>query len=170
MKPSTLLCPLLLAAAAGAQAELTVEVDTPAVRVVVPGLPAVRMEVHPEHAKAKHLRLFANEGAHTFTLVTPTADAGMKAQDCANFIAGDLPRRPGVPPQDGIHKMKLDANTYMAMYISRLAGDKLLLNAHLISSGSGNHCVEFVATREVSAQEEAGPWFRGFAGARIEPR
>ena len=128
MKPRTLLCPLvLLACAATVHAELAVEVDAPAVRVVVPSLPAVRMDVHPEHEKWKHLRLYGNEGPHTFTLVTPTADPGMKPQDCANFVAGDLPRRPGVPPQEGIYKTKLDSNTYMAMYVSRLAGDKLLL-------------------------------------------
>ena len=170
MKLRTLACLLLLACGASAQADLTVEVDAPSVRVVVPGLPSVKMDVHPQHEKWKHLRLYGNEGAHTFTLVTPTADPGMKPEDCANFIAGSLPRRPGVPPQEGIYKTKLDANTYMAMYVSRLNGGKLLLNAHLMSSGSDNHCVEFVATREVSDQAEAEPWFRGFASARIEQR
>ena len=164
------MCSSDLALAGAAQAELKIEVDAPAVRVVVPSLPDVKMDAHPEQAKWKHLRLYASDGPHTFTLVTPTADRGMKAQDCANFIAGDLPRRPGVPPQEGIHKMKLDPNTYMAMYISRLAGNKLLLNAHLISAGRDDHCVEFVATKEVSDPGEAEPWFRGFAGARIEPR
>lgn len=168
MRPTATLCAAAFAASFAAHAELSVAVDAPDVRVVAPNLPAVKMEVHPQHDKARYMRLLGSEGPYTFVLVTPTADAGMKAEDCANFIAENLPKRPGAPTQEGIYKTRLDPNTYMAMYVTRLPEGKLLLNAHLLSSGSGNHCVEFVASKEVGSKDEAAPWFKSFAGARIE--
>ncbi len=170
MRSTATLCAALLAAPLAAHAEFSVEVDAPAVRVVIPSLPQVKMEPHPSHAEHANLRLVGVDGPYMVTLNTPDADAGMKPQQCANIIAAALTRRPGAPAQENITRTRLDPNTYAAMYVVPKRGGQMQLNAHLISAGGGTHCVELHVAMVAQSKDEAQAWFRKLAGARIEAK
>jgi len=166
----SLLCGFaLLAVPFSANAEFLLEMDAPAFRVQIPSLPALKMEPHPMAAAHPQLRLVGSEEPFTVTVLTPTADAGMTAQDCAGSTIGSLSKRPGVPTQDKIYKARIDANTFIAIYVSPMSGF-VQLHAHLISAAGGTHCVEVHASRVSTSKEDVDPWFRGFSRARIEPR
>lgn len=158
-----------LTAACTAQAQLVIEVEKPAFRISVPGLPAMTMEDHPGRASAPHLRLLGSQGPYTVSLLVPTADAGMTAEECASFTINRLPGRPGVPPQDRIYKARIDPNTYLALYVSPLPSGKQL-HAHLLSSAGGTHCVDLHASLVSKSNDDADAWFKAFSGARIEPK
>jgi hypothetical protein len=160
---------VLLAASFSAQAEFVLEMEAPAFRVQIPSLPPMRMEPRPMAAGRPHLRLMGFEGPFTVTVLTPTADAGMTAQDCAGSTIGALPARPGVPTQDRIYKARIDANTFVAIYVSPMPGF-VQLHAHLVSAAGGTHCVEVHASRTSTSKEDIDLWFKGFGSARIEPR
>ncbi len=159
-----------LAASFAAHAEFSLEVDAPAVRVVIPELPQVQMEAHPSHKEHANLRLIGVDGPYMVTLNTPDADAGMKPQQCANIIAGALSKRPGVPHQDRITRSRLNPDTFAAMYVVPKKGGQMQLNAHLISAGGGTHCVELHIATLAASEAEAQAWFRKVAGGRIEPK
>lgn len=170
MRCTAFLCAALLAAPLAAHAEFSVEVDAPAVRVVVPGLPQLKMDAHPSRAEHPNLRLMGMDGPYLVTLNTPDADAGMKPQQCANSIAGALARRPGAPAPETVTRTRLDANTFAALYVLPRKAGHMQLNAHLISAGGGTHCVELHVAMVTSSREEAQAWIGKFAGARIEPK
>jgi hypothetical protein len=169
MKYTKLLCLAAFAVAPLAHAEFKLDLDHPQIRVIVPSMPPVKMDPHPAHKEHVNLRLMGVEGPWLVTLNTPDADAGMKAQDCANVIASALPKRPGVPPQDQIYKNKLDPNTFIAAYVAPRKNGAMQLNAHLISA-SGKFCVEFHAAKVTESLEEAKTWFQSFKGAKIESK
>jgi hypothetical protein len=170
MRSTASLCAALLAAPLAAHAEFSVEVDAPAVRVVIPGLPQLKMDAHPSRAERPNLRLLGLDGPYLVTLNTPHADAGMLPQQCANIIAAALARRPGAPAQENITRTRLDPNTYAAMYVVPKKGGQVQLNAHLISAGGGTHCVELHVAMVARSKDEAQGWFGKFAGARIEAK
>jgi hypothetical protein len=159
----------LLAAPLLAQAEFRYEMTEPPFRVVVPSLPAISMELHPEAAKGAHLRRLGSEGPYTVSILTPTSSPGMSPTDCANVMFAELPKRPGVPRQEQVYKARLDENTYIAIYGTQQPTG-VLLQAHLVSAVRGTHCVEVHAGRAASTEQEARQWFASFRGARIEPR
>lgn len=166
--PSLACAALAAACSTLAHAEFTLDVDAPHFRVIAPNLPPVKMAEHPSHKQHPNLRLIGVDGPYLLTVNTPDADKGMTAQDCANVIAGALPRRPGAPPQEHIVKRKLDANTFAAMYVVPKNGGQMQMNAHLITAAGGDHCVEFHAAKITDRQEEIAGWLKSFEGARIE--
>jgi hypothetical protein len=170
MRSTAVLCAALLATPFAALAEFSVEVDAPAVRVVIPALPQVKMETHPSHGEHANLRLLGIDGPYMVTLNTPDADAGMKPQQCANIIATALSKRPGGPGRESITRTRLNPDTYAAMYVVPRRGGQMQLNAHLISAGGGTHCVELHVATLARSPDEAQAWFRKLAGARIEPK
>ena len=163
--------PAILAAAAlllplAAHAQFTFEQDQPSFKVTIPSFPPMKMEAHPMNAKSPHLRSLGTEGGFAVSILTPTADAAMKASDCADTLIRVLHRRPGVPPQNRIQKARIDANTFIAVY----ASSPQELHAHLFSAAGGTHCVEVHATRMNPSESEFSTWLRSFVSARIEPR
>jgi hypothetical protein len=152
-----------------ARAQFSLDMDQPPFRVQIPSIPAIKMSAHPMQAKGAHLRLHGVQEPYAVSVLTPTADAGMSAADCAGTLTRLLPKRPGVPAQDKIRKGRIDANTFIALYASPLPG-AVQMHAHLFSAAGGTHCVEVHATKVATSEEDAERWFRGFANAKIEPR
>ncbi len=168
MKQLALLIAMLAAPVVG-QAELAFDVQDPAFRVSIPNLPAMEMGSHPMRSASPHLRLLGREGPYTVSLLLPTADAGMTAMDCANATVGSLPRRPGVPAADSIYRARLDANTFLAIYVTPMPGFAQM-HAHLMSAAGGTHCVEVHASMTSRSRDDLDPWIKGFTAARIEAR
>ncbi|HRE16134.1 MAG TPA: hypothetical protein PLW86_03580 [Rhodocyclaceae bacterium] len=145
------------------------EVTAPNFKISLPNLPAMKLETHPLNAAQPHLRLLGSEGPYTISVLTPTADAGMTAQDCANSTIRSLPRRPGVPALDTIFKGRINDKTFVAIYASSL--DKFVqLHAHIMSAASGTHCIEVHASKISTSKDDVEPWFTGFTKSNIEPQ
>jgi hypothetical protein len=158
---------VLLAAGAPARADdFTFQVDAPKFRVDLPGVPPMKMAPHPLHDKQPHLRYLGSAGPYTVSIITPAAQAGMTALECASATVRAMAARPGFPPPDQVLKTRLDENTYAAMYTSPLGG-AVQLNAHLLSAGAGGYCIEVHASKMSDSPEDIGPWFKRIEGARI---
>ncbi len=152
-----------------AKAQFAFDVQEPPFRVSIPRLPVMHMADHPFKSTQPHLRLLGSKEPYSVSILTPTADAGMRPVDCASSTVNSLVRRPGVPSQDRIYKAKLDSNTYIAMYVTPMSGF-VQLHAHLLSAAGGTHCVEVHASMVSKSKEDVEPWFKSFADARIEPQ
>src|SRR5688572_17364408 len=71
------------------------EVASPRFKVSIPGLPQIKMDVHPRNATQPHLRYLGADGPYTVAVFTPAAAAGMTPLECAGATVRTLPGRPG---------------------------------------------------------------------------
>ena len=161
---------LLLCASLSCRAEgFLFEVDSPGFRISIPGIPQLRMEVHPKNATQPHLRYLGSAEPYTVSVYTPAAVAGMTSLECASAVARTLAARPGTPPPAEIFKTQLDNSTFVAIYAAQLSPG-VQLNAHLLSAAGGRYCVE-VHVAKISIDEgDLSSWFDEIEKARIEPR
>ena len=143
------------------------EVESPKFRVVIPGIPQMKMEVHPRNATQPHLRFLGTDDPYTVAVFTPAAAAGMTPLECAGAITRSLAARPGTPPSAQILKARLDGNTFVAFYATPLVAG-VLLHAHLLSAAGGRHCVEVHATRASIPEDDLGSWIIDLDKASIK--
>jgi len=144
------------------------EVASPKFKVIIPGIPQLKMDVHPNNATQPHLRFLGTDEPYSVAVFTPTAAAGMTPLECAGAIARTLAARPGTPPSSQILKARLDGNTFVAFYATPLAAG-VLLHAHLLSAAGGTHCVEVHATRVSIQEDDLGSWITDLDKASIKP-
>lgn len=144
------------------------EVASPKIRISIPGLPQLKMGLHPENASRPHLRFLGAEGPYTVAVFTPAAAAGMTPLECAGAIVKALAARPDVPPPSEVHKARLNDKTYIAIYGVQIATGARL-HAHLMSAAGGTHCIEVHATLISVEEEELDTWVAAFQKARIDP-
>ena len=147
------------------------EVTSPRFKVTIPSIPPIKMGPHPgQDRRRPHLRFMGSSEPYTISILTPTADRGMKAQDCASSIIRSLGSRPFVPAADEIYKAKIDENTFVAIYASDMPIPGFVqLHAHFFSAAGGTHCVEVHVSKVTKSKDEIDPWFQGFGKAKIEP-
>lgn len=134
------------------------EVASPKFRVSIPGIPQIKMDVHPKHASQPHLRFLGSEEPYTVAVFTPAAAAGMTPLECASAITRTLEARAGTPPSSQIIKARLGDKTFVVVYAAPLAGGGVQMNAHILSSAGGKHCVEVHATRISIDEEDLASW------------
>jgi hypothetical protein len=146
------------------------EVVSPKFKVNIPNIPQLKMGPHPMNlnGSAPHLRFLGSEGPYTVTIITPTADAGMTAVECASSKIRTLSSRPGGPPSSQVYRAKINENTYVAIYAAPL-GSVLQLHAHFLSAAGGTHCIEVHASKVSMSKDDLDPWFKGFGTANIDP-
>ena len=144
------------------------EVASPKFKVSIPGLPQLKMDLHPRHASQPHLRFLGAEGPYTVAVFTPDAAAGMSPLECAGATVKALAARPDVPPPSEVYKSRLNDKTYVALYGVQIATGARL-HAHLMSAAEGTHCIEIHVTLISMDEEELDAWAAAFAKARIEP-
>ena len=159
----------MLSASLTCQAEgFAFEVASPKFKVSIPGLPQMKMEVHPRNASQPHLRYLGAEGPYTIAVFTPAAAKGMTPLECAGATVRTLAARPGVPPAAEVYKSRLNEKTFIAIYAVQLAAG-VHLHAHLLSSAGGRHCIEVHASWISVVEEELGAWVAALEKASIEP-
>ncbi|MGQ0511168.1 MAG: hypothetical protein ACT4P9_11190 [Betaproteobacteria bacterium] len=135
----------------------------------MPGIPQMRMEVHPKHASQPHLRYLGSTEPYTVAVFTPAAAEGMKPLECAGAVARTLSARPGTPPPSQVLKTRLDSNTFVAIYAKPLAPG-VQLNAHILSAAGGRNCIEVHVTKISIDEDDLSSWFAEIEKASIEPR
>lgn len=134
------------------------EVDSPKLRISIPGIPQVKMNLHPMHASQPHLRFLGSEEPYTVAVFTPAAAAGMTPLECASAITRTLEARAGTPPSSQIIKARLGDTTFVVVYAAPLAGGGVQMNAHILSAAGGRHCVEVHATRISIDEDDLASW------------
>jgi len=144
------------------------EVDSPRFRITIPGIPQMKMEVHPRNASQPHLRFLGSAEPYTVAIFTPSAAEGMTPLECAGAVTRTLAARPGTPPPDQVIKARLNDNTFVAMYAVPLVLG-VQLNAHILSGVGGRHCVEVHATKVSIDEEDLAIWVTELEKASIEP-
>jgi hypothetical protein len=161
---------LLLCASLSCRAEgFLFEVDTPGFRIAIPGIPQLKMEVHPKNASQPHLRYLGSAEPYTVAVFTPAAAEGMTPLECASAVAKTLAARSDTPPSSQVLKTRLDSNTFVAIYAAPLAPG-VRLNAHILSAAGGKHCVEVHVTKISIDEADLASWFTEIEKASIEPR
>jgi hypothetical protein len=160
---------LLLCASLPGWAEgFAFEVDSPRFRVTIPGIPQLRMKVHPKNASQPHLRFLGSAEPYTVAVYTPTAAEGMTPLECAGAVARTLAARPGTPPPSQVLRARLGENTFVAMYAMALSVG-VQLNAHILSAVGGGYCIEVHATKVSIDEEDLASWVSELEKASIEP-
>lgn len=160
---------LLLCASLSCRAEgFVFEVDSPRFKITIPGIPQLKMAVHPKNASQPHLRFLGAAEPYTVAVYTPTAAEGMTPLECAGAVARTLAARPGTPPSSQILKARLGNNTFVAMYAVALSLG-VQLNAHLLSAVGGRYCIEVHATKASIDEEDLASWVTELEKATIEP-
>lgn len=160
---------LLLSASLPCWAEgFVFEVDSPKFRITIPGIPQMKMEVHPNNASQPQLRFLGSAEPYTVAVFTPAAAEGMTALECAGAISRTLAARPGTPPPSQILKARLGNNTFVAIYATSLAVG-VQLHAHILSAVGGRHCVEVHATKISVEEDDLAAWVTELEKATIEP-
>lgn len=144
------------------------EVDSPRFRITIPGIPQLRMAVHPQNASQPHLRYLGSAEPYTVAVYTPTAAEGMTPLECAAAVARTLAARPGTPPPSQVLKARLGNNTFVAMYAVALSVG-VQLNAHILSAVGGRNCIEVHATKVSIDEEDLASWVAELEKASIEP-
>lgn len=146
----------------------------PRVRIVLPDLPPIRMDVHPDAASLPHARfLGAGPDGYTVSVLTPASAPGMSARDCANTLARGIIARFGLDP-NSISTGHVSETTSIMLF-PLYTGPLLQFKAHVLSGHGGTHCVEvhvsklIPAVSKEAAVEQLGAWFKGFRGADIVP-
>jgi hypothetical protein len=143
------------------------EVASPKFKVSIPGLPQMKMELHPRNATQPHLRYLGADGPYTIAVFTPAAAAGMTPLECAGATVKTLAARPGVPQAPEVYKSRLNDKTFIAIYAVQ-AAPGVHLHAHLLSA-AGKHCIEVHATWISVDEEELAAWVGTLEKASIEP-
>lgn len=160
---------LVLFASLSCRAEgFAFEVASPKFKVTIPGIPQMKMEVHPKNASQPQLRFLGSEDPYTVAVFTPAAVAGMTPLECASAITRSLAARPGTPPSSQILKARLDGSTFVAIYAAPLGGG-VQLHAHILSAVGGTHCVEVHATRISIEEDDLSSWITDLDKASIKP-
>ena len=144
------------------------EVDSPRFKVTIPGIPQLRMEVHPQNASQPHLRFLGSAEPYAVAIFTPTAVEGMTPLECAGAVARTLAARPGTPPPPEVFKARLNNKTFVIMYAVSLAMG-VQLNAHILSAVGSRHCIEVHATKISIDEEDLATWVTELDKASIEP-
>ena len=149
--------------------EFAFQVTEPTFKVKIPSIPQMNMDVHPMHGAKTHLRYLGSEGPYSVSIMTPTADSGMTAIECASSTLKSLGSRPGVPAPSQIYRARINDRTFVAIYASPNEGF-MQLHAHLMSAAAaaGTHCIEVHASKIARSKDDIEPWFKGFGGADIE--
>lgn len=150
-----------------AAAYFTFEMVDPKLRIIIPDAPPMQMGPHPLAAGSPHLRFMgAGPGAHTISVIVPTADAGMTPRDCARSRTSSLMRQFKLKAEEVVTRQTNEITT--AVLFAVRIPSLIQLQAYLLSGYAGTHCVEIHLSKMVRDESEIAPWLKGFVSAKIE--
>lgn len=143
------------------------------IRIVIPDIPQMTMGPHPLSKERRDMR-FMGSGPDgiTVTILTPTADAGMTPQDCANSSYKSLLSRFSLDPKFVSTHRSADS-TFVVLFPYR-AGSTMQLKAFILSGYGGTHCIDVHVSKTVlptskeAFAEELARWYGGFRDSKIE--
>lgn len=158
-----------LCAAEPAPAHFEFDMTNPPLRIVIPDAPPMQMGPHP--LGQPHTRFMGGgPGGFTISVLTPTADQGTSAMQCARSGAASVARRFGLKREDVVLLQPNDATIVMLFPFK--TDPALQLKAFLLSGHGGTHCIEVHLSKMLppgsTTEADIGAWMKGFQRARIE--
>jgi len=147
------------------------DMPDPRLRITIPDLPQVTMDVHPSIQTQPHMRFLGREdtGLNVSILVS-TADEGMTAQDCARAHVKHTIALLNLDPQF-VNVKQTNATTFVMLF-PRHTDPITQLHAYVISSHPG-HCMHVHASKILMPVPDAAlatlvdAWYQGFQQASI---
>jgi len=145
---------------------MTIEISDPNVRIIIPGMPGIDMEVHPMNQQKPVFRLLGSEGKTSVSVITPTIDTEVSPMSCATAVANFVLSTDTVS-RDQLFLGRANEQTFLIIY--GLPMEKsVLLNTHIVSSAESGECVEAHVSKISTADSDIEPWFNGFGESNIE--
>jgi len=145
---------------------LTIEMSEPKVRITIPGMPEIDMDVHPMNEQKPVFRLRGSSGTTSVSVITPKLDEAITPMACANAIV-DIVLAQSTATRDQLFLGRADEKTFLIIY--GLPMDKsVLLNTHIVSSYDTLQCIEAHVSKISTADSDIEPWFNGFGESKIE--
>lgn len=162
-----------LAGEAVAADTFSFDMPDPKLRFVVPDLPQMKMDVHPNAPQQPHARFLGSDGhGYSISILMPTAAAGMTPRDCANAEARSVIQRFGVDPKFVVSRQT--SETTFVMLFPFKTGPLVQFKAFVLSGYNGTHCVEVHISKTIvpanaeTVSQQLPEWYRGFGQAKIE--
>ena len=145
------------------------EMTDPRLRIVIPDAPPMQMGPHP--LGQAHTRFMGNgPGGFSISVLTPSADRGMTAAECAASRSGSVAQRFGLKRED-IVAFRANETTFVMLFPFKVE-PMVQLKAFLLSGHGGTRCIEVHLSNTLAGrptEQELAAWMKGFRNARIEP-
>ena len=147
---------------------LEIRLPDPAFVVSVPDLAPFPLGPHPNAGRQASAKLFgsAPDGV-SLSVLTPTADAGTTAAQCASWLAGTVLSR-YAPDLDRLQIVKAGDNAWVLLFPLEI-GPLAQLKAYVVSGNGRGHCLEVHISRSQPSKEQQAQWFAGFRNVRVRP-
>ncbi len=145
---------------------LSIELSDPKVRITIPGMPEIDMEVHPMNVDEPFFRLRGNAGTTSISVITPKIDKAITPMACANAIV-EMVVTQSAATRDQLFLGRADEKTFLIIY-GLPVENAVLLNTHIISAVDTMQCIEAHVSKVSSSDADIEPWFNGFGESKIE--
>jgi hypothetical protein len=145
----------------------SVKIGEPNVDITIPELPQMKMKKHPLASVKPHLRLMGSSGGYNVSVITPTADKGMTALECASSRISSLMKRYSLK-ESQFQAMKADDKNTFVMYFPLKVDKYIQLNAYLLSAHDGSYCIEVHISKMTQEIDDVINWHKSFPDARIK--
>ncbi len=141
------------------------KVDNPKIKISIPKFPTIKMNPHPMRSAQPHLLYAGESDKFTITIMAPTADAGMTAEECATSkVKSKISQYSLKDSQYAIYKM--NETTILFEYLVKTSTLKQV-NAHLLSSYKGTHCIDVHISCIYNSDKDVDDLHKSFEGASI---
>jgi hypothetical protein len=156
---------LLLVPTVVSAQSLEVRLPEPSFTISIPDLPAMDLGPHPNAGRQPTAKLFGSSGGITLSVLTPTADAGTTAAQCASWLAGSVISR-FTPDLNKVQLLKAGENAWVVLFPLELA-PLTQLKAYVVSGNGKGHCLEVHVSRTQPTEEQRKQWLDGFRNVKV---
>ncbi|MDH3760209.1 MAG: hypothetical protein OEU50_04450 [Gammaproteobacteria bacterium] len=145
---------------------LTIEMSDPKVRITIPGMPEIYMEVHPMNEQKPDFRLRGRSGTTSVSIITPKIDTAITPMSCATAVANAVLAQ-GTATRDQLFLGRTNEQTFLIIYGLPMS-KSVLLNTHIVSADKATQCIEAHVSKISTSDSDIEPWFNGFGESKIE--
>jgi hypothetical protein len=145
---------------------LTIELSEPSLRITIPGMPEIDMDVHPMNEHKPNFRLLGDSGKISVSVITPNIDAAITPMSCASSIANLILSLHDVT-REQLFLGRANEETFLIIYGLPMDSG-VLLNTHIVSSVKANQCIEARVSKTSTSDSDIEPWFSGFGNSEIK--
>jgi len=136
----------------------------PSFQVDIPKLLPIELSVHPLNASKPHLRKFGSAGGFTVSVIVPTSDPGMSAEDCMRNRVPRILESFGVSSDKSILKRPAE-NTYALIFFPMTSPPQM--QGFLFGKAETDHCIEIHIAKIPESGKEALPFAEMMLSGRI---
>jgi hypothetical protein len=140
---------------------MEVKVTEPGFTVSIPDLASFELSLHPNASRQPTAKLMGSStDGVSLSVLTPTADPGTTAAQCASWLAGSVVSR-FAPNLDALQVVKAGDNAWVLLFPFEVATVKQL-KAYVVSGNGKGHCLEVHISRTMPTDAQRQQWLSGF--------